>query len=59
MTLKARVAALEAQLQRQQSPAGALPVVVEEHQLEAPESTALRAAGFVVVTFEQCVDLMV
>jgi hypothetical protein len=40
-------------------PSRLLPHVVEPGQLESDEARRLRQQGYVVVTFEQCVELMV
>jgi hypothetical protein len=59
-TLRERIAALEERArQAALAPEGALPIVVDPKDLNSPEALAQRARGYFVVTYEQCVELMV
>lgn len=55
-TLKVRLARLE--VETPADAVGALPIVVPEDELQSPRAEALRADGYQVLTFEQCVEAM-
>jgi hypothetical protein len=57
-TLTGRIARLEEGGSGLSAPAGALPIVMDSEEVGSPEAAALRAAGYQVLTFEQCVEVM-
>ena len=57
-SLAARIARLSAGA-KWADPRGKLPIVVEPEKVNSDDMQKLRQQGWVVVTFEQCAELMV